>query len=98
MDLQRSRGQIKVIKGELPCFSCGCLINDDGNCRSFETIKSSVCAILTEKDKFSEFVLLTQLFLQCLHVPGCIALKKGTCWVSKVVICCIGTFLLFNIV
>ncbi len=32
----------------------------------------SLC-LLTEKAEFSEFVLLTQLFLLCLHVPGCIA-------------------------
>ncbi len=35
------------------------------NCR----IISSVCAILTERAECSEFVLLTQSFLQCLHVP-----------------------------
>ncbi len=34
----------------------------------------SVCAKLTEKVEFPVFVLLTLLFLLCLHVPGCIAL------------------------
>ncbi len=43
-------------------------------------------------------VLLAQPFLQCLHVPGCIASQKNcTRQVSKVVTHHIGTFLLFNI-
>ncbi len=37
--------------------------------------KFLVCAVLTQKAEFSEFVLLTQPLLQCLHVPGCIARK-----------------------
>ncbi len=44
-------------------------------------------------------VLLTQLFLQCLHVPGCIASQKNSSpWVSKVISYLSYENLLFNLI
>ncbi len=57
----------------------------------------SLCYIDRESWVFW-IVLLTQSFLQCPHVPGCIASQKNSTYrVSKVVIHPIRTFTLFDI-
>ncbi len=61
-------------------------------------LKLKVIVVNGSKSYFG-VILLMQSFLQGLHVPGRTATQKTRiCQVSKVVIRCVGTFLLFYIV
>ncbi len=61
-------------EGKILHFSCGCPINVDGNCRQLEQTLN-LCH--TERESWVFWVvLLTQPFLPCLQVPGCIASQE----------------------